>query len=283
MLHIKNFSFLFLILSSLCMYAQEETLIMSYNTLDGHFRDSPAKEDYVTWVKKIQPDIIAYQEMNKFTQDSLEQLAKLYDHPYAVLLKEEGYPVALSSKYPIVNIQKVTENMHHGYLYVTTKDLHIFVLHLSPFSFQKRFEELHTILAHASSLPKDSKVLIMGDFNAFSRKDSGYYGKDLLESRKVRDKKYKQTNLNNGNLDFSVIDLISSYGYVDSYWLFNNNFKHTLPTNIDNSRVKRRIDYIWANDVMTPYLKESGIIHDESTDNLSDHYPIFIKVSERIE
>src|SRR5690606_14682383 len=79
--------------------AQSEFKVLSYNVLEGLQQDSLIQEEYQEWVRKIDPDIVAYQEMNKFTQRGLEQFARRYGHPYAVMSKLEGYPVALSSKY----------------------------------------------------------------------------------------------------------------------------------------------------------------------------------------
>ena len=68
--------------------------IISYNIFIGMKTDTTAaKSKFSAWLKQNDPDILALQEVNKFTQSSLETLARSYDHPYAVLLKEPGYPV----------------------------------------------------------------------------------------------------------------------------------------------------------------------------------------------
>src|SRR5690625_377320 len=147
-LPIRNQILCFCLLSLLFLppsFSQNQLSILSYNTYNGFQSDISVMDQYLEWVKDLDPDVIAYQEMNKFSQKSLEEFASEYGHDYAVLIKEEGYPVAISSKYPIVNVQKVTDNMHHGYLYANVLGTHIFIVHLSPFDHRFRAKELRLV------------------------------------------------------------------------------------------------------------------------------------------
>lgn len=275
----KIFIIVLIVCTSINLQAQKQLSVLSYNTYNGFQSDTIIQKQYITWVKKMNPDIIAYQEMNKFTQNQFENFAAKYNHNFAVLSKTEGYPVAISSKYPIVNVQKVEDNMHHIYLYANTHNTHIFVVHLSPFGYQKRANELRIVLAHAATLPQDERILIMGDFNALDKSDSTYYGESLLNDMIKRDKTYNQNNLNNGVLDYSVMDLLASAGYKDSYWLINSQYQFSMPTKKYRTRSVRRIDYIWTNNKMKNDLLKSGIIIDDDTENMSDHYPTYINFS----
>src|SRR5690606_10677466 len=138
---IKNCMFLMVALSLAypqLASAQSHFKVLSYNVLEGFQQDSLMQEEYQNWVKELDPDIVAYQDMNDFSQRALESFANRYGHPYAVMSELEGYPVALSSKYPIVNVQKVVDNMWHAYLYARVNNIHVFVIHFSPFSYEKR-------------------------------------------------------------------------------------------------------------------------------------------------
>lgn len=275
---------LFIALSLFCSkeaFSQTAMKVLSYNVYNGFQSDPSIEKQYVNWIRKIDPDIIAYQEMNKFTQDRIEKFAAKYDHSYAVLSKTEGYPVALSSKHPIVNVQKVIDNMTHAYLYATINNTHVFVVHFSPSYYEKRAEELQRVLAHAATLPKGDKILIMGDFNALDRTDADQYGEELLANMLARDKKHDQKNLNDGALDYSVMDQLPSAGYKDTYWLVNNQYKHSLPTKKYLTRATRRIDYIWANPAIEKEIKKAVIIHDNDTEEISDHYPVYIEFIQR--
>lgn len=252
--------------------------IISYNVLEGLQQDSVNQQMFIKWVRDIKPDVIAFQEMNKFTQKSLENLAREYDHPYAILSKLDGYPVALSSKYPIVNVQKVVDNMWHAYIYANIDNIHFFVIHFSPHSLTKRLEEVKLILAHAKTLPEDEPILIMGDFNSMDRSDADQYDDKMLEGMRQRESQLSHIrNLNNGNIDYTVMDQLKQGGFIDTFWLTNKSFKPSVTTPKFGTP-SRRIDFIWANQVAADKVVNGTILHDDCTNVMSDHYPVYIEL-----
>lgn len=102
---------------------------------------------------------------------------------------------------------------------------------------------MRSVLAHAATLPQGARILIMGDFNALDRKDASQCGEELLGNMQARDKKHNQGNLNDGALDYSVMDQLTTAGYKDTYWLVNDRYKHRLPTKktSDQSHQKDRL------------------------------------------
>src|SRR5687767_11071810 len=125
-------------------YQQKTFMIITWNVYEGMKLDTTQnKIAFTKWIKEKDPDVMAFQEMNGFTQTKLEAFARSYGHSYAVLLKDTGFPVALTSKYPITDIEKVIENMHHGYIQAKVSDITFFVVHLSPHKYQKRQEEIN--------------------------------------------------------------------------------------------------------------------------------------------
>lgn len=278
--NMKKISFVILLLLQVqLLLSQEKFKIVSYNVLEGLQQDSVNKARFVDWIDSIDPDIVAFQEMNKFTQKNLEEFAKRYGHPYAIQSKLEGFPVAISSKYPIVNVQKVVDNMWHAYIYTNIRNLHIFVIHFSPFEYKKRQSEIKTILTHAALLPQDEPILIMGDFNSLDRSDDSNYDEQMVKGMRKRELEQSHIrNLNNGNIDYSVMDHLTKAGYKDTHWLTNKKFKHSVPTKKSGSSNFRRIDFIWVNPILAKKIVKSDIIHDEKTDVMSDHYPIYIEI-----
>lgn len=97
---------------------QPETLrFISYNILEGMKLDKAQNFDnFVDWVKEKDPDFMALCECNAFTEESLTALAGRYGHPYAILCKESGFPVGLTSKYPIELRNRLLEDvpLWHG-------------------------------------------------------------------------------------------------------------------------------------------------------------------------
>lgn len=256
-------------------YSQQTLRIVTYNVYEGFKNDSLLYKQFAAWASRINPDIVALQEMNRFTQRGLEAFAAAYGHPYAVLSKPDGFPVALSSKYPIVNVQKVIDNMWHGYLYANVKGIHIFVVHLCPITYEKRRDELRLILAHAATLPKDAKIAIMGDFNAVSREDEKYHDQrivDFIKNWQKQDPRVR--DLVDGKPDYSAMDLLREAGFRDTFWLKFKEHTGTFPTKKYGDPVPRRIDAIWVNDALARKLVSCTVIKDTVTNSLSDHYPV---------
>lgn len=269
-------------------YAQKKVKILSYNVLYGLKHDSVNIERYKSFVKSLDPDIVATQEMNGWTQKTLEKLGESYEHPYALQSKEEGFPVALTSKKPMVNFKKVVESMWHSFIYTKVDGVHIFVIHFSPFSYRKRLEEVEVILAHAREIPSTEPILIMGDFNSLDESDSANYDSAMLANMRKSEEKHSHIrNLNNGEIDYSVLNKLKEAGFNDSYRVLNNDFVGSVPSfkdgdgNIkkENTGAQRRIDFLWVNKVASTYLTKSEIIKNELTDIISDHYPVYVELS----
>lgn len=267
----------FALLLSLNLSAQTNFKVLSYNVLKGLQGDSATQNKYVKWVRNIDPDIIAYQEMNNFTPESIEQFAVRYGHSYAVISKTDGFPVAFSSKYPIVNVQKVVDNMWHAYLYANINNVHVFVIHFSPFSYQKRQAEVKEVLARAALVPKNEKVMIMGDFNSLSDDDAAMYNEEFILSQKEKEEKQSHIrNLNNGKIDYTVVGAVKEAGYKDALRLFHTDFQKSCPTRKYGSKFPKRIDYMWINPKLVKSVKAANIIYDDVTDRISDHYPVLV-------
>ena len=262
-------------LVNISLQAQQNFDVISYNVLKGFQHDSTNIERYIDWISEISPNVVAYQEMNGFTQKDLEDLAKRYGHSYAVMSKFEGFPVALTSKHPIVNVRKVEDNMWHAFLYAYINDIHFFVIHYSPFDYKKRQEEMQLVLAHAATLPKDSKILIMGDFNSVDKSDAIQHTEDRLAKMRVSEEKHPHIrNLNDGQMDYSVMQLLSDAGFVDTFWLTNKESMCSATTS-KYGQQWRRIDFMWASPTIASKVLKSTIIHDEKTNVMSDHYPVY--------
>ncbi|QIH32777.1 endonuclease/exonuclease/phosphatase family protein [Sphingobacterium sp. DR205] len=267
--------------------AQETLKIVSYNVLYGLKKDSANIDRFVKFTKDWKPDVIALEEMNGYTQKTLEQLGHEIGHDYVLQSKEEGFPVAITSKYPLVNFRKVTENMWHSYIYAKIKGVHFFVIHFSPFSYEKRLKEVTDILAQVNEIPGNEPILIMGDFNSLDISDKDQYGKEVLNAMQQSEQKHDHIrNLRNGAIDYSVLGKLHEAGFQDTYRLLHKEFESSVPTYKDgNGNVKqnntghsKRIDFIWANLVAASRITKSGIIKNEYTHYISDHYPTFIEL-----
>ncbi|MBI0094964.1 MULTISPECIES: endonuclease/exonuclease/phosphatase family protein [Gilliamella] len=277
------------ILSSSMAFASLEDAkdlkIISYNVYNGMKLDeSEGKQKFIDWAKMQDADIIAWQEMNFFTREKLEKFAASYGHNYAVLLKEApddpaSFPVAITSKYPIVNVNKVVDNLWHGALYADVGNYHFVITHMNPFWTSKRIDEINLIIDSIkySTDPK-GKWIIAGDLNSFSPADKTEYDNSkLLED--IKDKQKKRPildNLVNGQLSYTVQQNLLDAGYIDALKLKNKQFISTAPTKVfyDQASTPLRYDYIYVSPKLKKDVIDVKVLKDEFTDTYSDHYPV---------
>ena len=278
-----------IILSSSTAFASLEEAkdlkIISYNVYNGMKLDeSEGKQKFIDWAKMQDADIIAWQEMNFFTREKLENFAASYGHNYAVLLKESPddpafFPVAITSKYPIVNVNKVVDNLWHGALYADVGKYHFVITHMNPFWTSKRIDEINLIIDSIKySSDPQGKWIIAGDLNSFSPADkSEYDNSKLLED--IKDKQKKRPildNLVNGQLSYTVQQNLLDAGYIDALKLKNKQFISTAPTKVfyDQASTPLRYDYIYVSPKLKNDVIDVKVLKDEFTDTYSDHYPV---------
>lgn len=268
--------------------AQAQTLkLISYNVYWGMKQDTtPHKAQFTRWFKDQNPDIVALQEVNGFTQQMIQEFAESYGHPYAIIVKEPAadgsisFPVALTSKYPIVNVRRVVDNLIHGLIVAEIEGHHFMVTHFHPFSAVKRGHEIDLILATAKAGSPQAKWLLMGDLNSVSPLDKREYDNGLVLNHIREDMKKKPHNQNllNNELDYSVQQKVLDAGFIDAFKKFHPAFEASAPTKLfyDQSKFPLRYDYLYVNSTMQNDLIECDIIKDEFTDIYSDHYPVVL-------
>ncbi len=253
--------------------------LLSCNILEGFGGSDSLQHKFSTWVKVINPDVIALQEMNGFTPHKLRKLADGMGYPYAVLQKTEGYPLAFISKHPIENVKIVTEGMWHGLLYAKIKGYHLFNTHLDPKTYHTRLEEVDVLLKHVNQISKKEKVAIMGDFNNMSPQDSLAYKQKSKMNLLLRSESNRPEIkiLKDGDIEFSAIQSILSNGFSDSFLKFNEVYDKTAPTKVKKHNNYTRIDFVFLNKVLSRKAVNALIVKDDFTDYLSDHYPVFVE------
>ena len=247
--------------------------IISYNILEGMKDDTTAhKQVFAAWVRQQDPDILALQETNGFTQESLQALAESYGHPYAILCKEPGYPPAITSKYPIVNVRRVTDNMTHGFVMADIGGYHVISIHLNPHSRAKRMKEAEILLHTLATQDDPTKWIIMGDFNSFSPYDSLHYADGQYARLQIqrRVKSPHLQNLDNDRADFSVQSRILESGLVDVSHLMHKDYQSTFPTvrYTGKNSLHHRYDYIFVSKDLKGKVRDQQILRDEFTDRV---------------
>jgi len=259
--------------------------IISHNVWYGFTLVPERKKDWIAWMKDQHPDVVSLQELNEYTHEKLADDALGYGHKYSALLKEEGFPTGITSRFPIEDIKRVTEGFHHGLLRVRIEGIYFYVIHLHPSSWETRKSEIKQIIEDISSLPDDSKIILAGDFNTFSPIDSNFYSHGRLEPFFAeRDSVYGEKNLNNGQLDYSVIQELLDYGLIDlesSMRTSAYTFPGSFPTLIEKEGEhgdQRRLDYIFASDNLASKVSKAEISANDTSLILSDHLPVIVEI-----
>jgi exodeoxyribonuclease-3 len=235
------------------------------------------------------PDVVALQELCAYTEEKLAADANAWGHKHSVLLKTSGYSVGITSRHPIVVKEKIMEGMHHGALHCEVSGIQVFVIHLSPFSWEKRSSEADTLLSRINKLIAEGKdVIVCGDFNALSPIDYSMYrdNMELLEGRKEREKEHEHIrNLRNDMFCYAVMSKFLGAGLYDVCAKFVNEGpdRTTSPTLIfaenikDEARLLRngkRIDFILASYPLAGKCENAFVLNKGETARLSDHYPV---------
>ena len=264
----------------------EKIRIISYNILNGfeNGKDTEREDRLAEWVKEKDPEIVMLQELCGFNQEKLERLAEKWGHRYALIVKEEGYPVGITSKKPIELKVKLVNGYGHGLLHAQTYGLNILATHLNPHDTNKRRAEAHNIIEYIRKENLDN-VVLAGDMNSHSPMDAEYMEHSAIDlTAKYGGKESK--NLLNGKLDYSVIATYMSYPLIDAcqkYTKPEERFSYptpilySIPKNLDIRRkTNERLDYIFLSADLSKNLIEGFIWNGEDTEYLSDHFPIGI-------
>lgn len=258
--------------------------IISYNIFNGFDwgKDMDRQNRFVEWIRQQDPEILALQELCGFTQEKLSALAKQWGHPYAVILKENGYPVGITSKQPIEVKKRMLEHCGHGLLHVKTYGFDVLVTHLNPNNTNQRRQEAETITRYIEEHALDT-CLLMGDMNAHSPYDADYMESVSTELQMKYGGK-ESPNLLDGQFDYSVIARFLSLPLVDVCQKFTSaSQRMSFPTPVlmylsrnENirKRVGERLDYIFVTQKILPLVVDAFIFNGDENDYLSDHYPV---------
>lgn len=247
---------------------RQKIKIISYNIMDGfnNATDTDRMARFTAWVKEQSPDVLALNELCGFTEAKLKQLAEGYGHPYVAIVKEDGYPVGLTSKTPIKVIARKIEGYGHGLLHCNVLDMDFLVTHLNPSDRIKRKKEADNIIdyIHTHQL---GNCLLMGDMNAHSPFDASWPDEHLE--------------------DYVVISSFMAASLHDICYMFvPDSRRYSYPSRIlpdspkgETLRYRQeRLDFIFVTDSLRPQCLDAQIYNGPENDYLSDHYPVGINM-----
>lgn len=264
--------------------------VITYNILNGYEygKDSVREKHAADFIASFHPDVVALEELCGFTEAKLAAFARKWGHPYAVILKEDGYPVGLTSNEPILLKMKMRKDLWHGMLHASTHGIDFFVVHLRPTNHEFRQKEARLITAYMrETLNDESRYMVLGDFNSHSPFDA-YLDKGrpaLLELYRKNDALHEdRNNLSGGEFDYSVISTFLAFPLVDvceQKIEGDKRFSYPTPILIGTYRkpgevepTRERLDYILVSETMATSCTDARIINSGIVDALSDHFPV---------
>lgn len=288
MLHLRALCFLTAVLITATSFGQDQpsTLkLVTHNVWYGFTKKAePRHADWLKWMAAQKSDVVSLQELNEYTPEKLATDARSWGHEHSVLLKEDGFPTGISSRYPISDVKRIRDGMHHGLLRCRIQGIWFYVIHFHPSNFARRIEEATLLQADVRSLPElNPRIVLAGDFNGFSPADKTQYDADtkLVPFFHMLDQRDKGTrNLNNGRIDYGGISSILRQGYVDLIQQRRSSgarFVGTFPSPLvsdENHGTDRRLDYIFVSRSMLGSVESAEILRDKVTEGLSDHFPV---------
>ena len=263
----------------------EKIKIITHNVWYGFTKKAqPRYDNWKRWMKAQAPDVVSLQELNSYTEEKLQADAESWGHSYSVLLKEEGFPTGITSKYPITDVKRIRKGFHHALLRCRIQGIWFYVVHFHPSNFQWRIEEAALLKQDVDSLPEENpRVVLAGDFNGFSPNDRSHYDASPklvpffkgLDARNTRAR-----NLNEGRIDYGGIQAILDQGYTDQVATrrspelpFVGTFPGALVSEQDHG-TDRRLDYIFVSPSLSEQMESVAILRDPCTEMLSDHIPV---------
>ncbi len=266
--------------------ADENTLlkVVSHNVWYGFTKKpEPRHTDWLNWMKAQSPDVVSLQELNGYTPETLAADAEAWGHAHSVLLKTDGFPTGVTSRFPITDVKRIREGMHHGMIRCRIHGVWFYVIHFHPSDYARRIEEAAILKEDIRTLPNaNPQIVLAGDFNGFSPADRDRYESDsqLVEFFQMLDQRDKGNNLNAGRLDYGGLEAILAQGFVDVIARArskNGPWVGTFPTKLvrdENHGTDRRLDYIFVSPNLLDRVYEAKILRDSTTEGLSDHAPV---------
>jgi exonuclease III len=227
-------------------------------------------------------------ELVGFTEKDLGQLASEYGHKYYAIVKEEGYPVGITSNEPITVVKKQMEGFWHGMLHVKTHGLDMIVTHLSPHDWKFRLKEAQMLTSYIQDNQLDN-CMVMGDFNAYSPFDADWVEThaQLIENMQKWDAEQETyRNMRDGRFDYSVLSKFLSIGLTDICRLYVPADKRTTfpaaflygwqhgDTRLHG--IGERLDYILVSPSLVSRCLDARIHNGIDTEGISDHYPVSV-------
>lgn len=242
-------------------------------------------DNFVEWVKALDPDILLMCECNNFDDAKMSRLAARWKHPHVTVANSDGWNPAITSKYPIEDIVKYETAMQHGAVQGTILGINFICLHACATyydalkwykdevvdydgngkinGFDYRLAELHNIFDHTilADGGKEKDWVFTGDFNAISRTEIQWWD---------RGDKYWVEHDYIKSMDFWT-DVMREQHPGNPLFTYGRN-------RVWDAESSERLDYFYLSPSLVPCAVETAVLNDDFVAGHSDHRPIVMKL-----
>lgn len=264
--------------------------ILSWNILSGGFKDygssekTPERIDgLASVIKELSPNIVSLIDTHKWTEVfSAEDLKRIFGYPNVYMVKledkrliDKGHDngVAVLSQFPDAKMESVWLATRNA-IRTKVSGMDIFSVYLDDVSEDTRIRQIEGVL---KLVDPNTPTIITGDLNTFDKNDLEETNKQLeILGHKFPGPMKSMENSLNEMRRGEVTQILRSDGFRD----LGADLGNTVPANLFPLPVGRpliRLDYAFGNDRVR--LEEFKVLTDEKYGNLSDHYPIWMRVS----
>ena len=251
--------------------------VVSYNVLNGFAAQKTGfaperKAQIAAWLAALAPDVVAFEELNDMTADSLQALAAQWGHGHVAIGGNTSYRLGFTSAKPIDSSSFLPAQTSMGELYLQVDGIRYLVVHLNPHSYAKREAEAQAVAMQVQTLASTGHpVVVLGDFNALSAFDLGYYG---VENPMPWLQVHSTTSQKQGPLSAVAMQTLLSVGLVDVVAKHRVGTTPTPSFVLFNPPWGARFDYILTTKDLATKSVRGWVANYPHRYGWSDHLPI---------
>lgn len=268
--------------------------VLCYNLWDGGINEvgGDRQERNLKVLRESKADLIVLPEARGFARDEFATLAeweKNLGMSGALAPAPSGFHVAMLVRPPlkIVTSQALhpTTFMHaclHAQIESPLGELNVYAVHLNPFDPDARLTEARHIARAAYG---EKPVLVLGDFNAFSPRDTIDESVRGLSPRVLARHIFalSPSISEDPPFDTRAIGILEWAGFIDLFRkLHPGEPGWTLPTKVGRPRdsAHMRLDYIFTTESLADRAVGCEVVRTPASDFGSDHYPLLAEFEE---
>jgi endonuclease/exonuclease/phosphatase family metal-dependent hydrolase len=242
-----------------------------------HFAYRTRLNETAGWLRGQNADFIGLQELSNLSDGGLAALGITWGHPHAVVGREAGSTVGLTSRHPIEGFTRHTAGLHRPVIQATTGGYEVFVVHLAFGDLSMRLDDLAVLgPVIQTEIDAGKKVIVMGDFNSHMESDDSW-----LQGQTDLPSVLPAAHLRDGYFDFEVMSGFLGLGLSDVSTVPPGPDNITFPTLLredyrpQSLQLSRsyRVDFILVDHSTAPRTTV-WFPRDRIVDYTSDHYPV---------